>query len=95
MPRKVLCCLLVMIALIILTPTPYALAAELSMHLHCYTIGGVAVGELYLADQIAFRLQVATDGDLPVISMQKGNMGTIIYPDIVNGMFMLKINPEK
>lgn len=83
-------CLWILIAVLAFAPVQHAHAAELNVYLHIYTVDGVAVGEISLGDQVAFRLRVAKDGALPVISMHKGNAGTVIAPDIINGMFVLR-----
>jgi hypothetical protein len=80
-----------MLMMIVLAPCQSAHAANFNIYFHFNTFDGIAVGEIYREDQVAFRLRIAKDGIVPVISMQKGNVDTVIVPDIANGMFMLRI----
>lgn len=89
MLKKAVFCLCMTIIVLLACQSAYA--ADVNMYLHFYTFDGVAIGEFGCEDRVAFRLRIAKDGTLPVISMQKGNVGTIIAPDITNGMFMLRI----
>ena len=78
-------------AMLVLAPAQQAFAADFDVYFHLYTIDGMAIGEIRFADRVAFRLRVATDGAMPVISLQKAGGGQEILPDITNGMFMLRL----
>lgn len=79
------------VAMLVFVPMHQAFAADLNLYFHLYTIDGMAIGEIRFEDQVAFRLRVATDGAMPVISLQKAGSGQAISPDITNGMFMLRL----
>lgn len=92
---KTLFCSWILTAVLVFAPLQQAHAADLNMYLHLYTVDGVAVGEIGLGDQVTFSLRVAKEGAMPVISMQKGNNGTVIAPDIINGMFMIRFKMDE
>lgn len=91
MPIKIILCLWIMVVILAFAPLQHAHAANLDMYLHFYIVDGVTVGEFSLGDHVAFRLRVAKEGAMPVISMQKGNEGAVISPDVTNGMFMIRL----
>jgi hypothetical protein len=83
--------LAILICFFTLMPMRLAAAADFNIHLHFYKLNGVTVGELSFGEQVAFRLHMASD-TVPVINMQRGMASETVSPDIVNGMFMLRLN---
>jgi hypothetical protein len=77
-----------------LLPLKQAAAADFDIHLHLYTVEGKTVGEISFGDQIAFRMHIASGDAAPVVMMNKGSSGGIIFPDIINGMFLLRYSKE-
>jgi len=90
---RILLLICLLVAMFSLLPVQPAAAAELDMHLRFYKVDGVTIGELSFGEQVAFRLNVASDA-VPVMSVQRGSTGGSVSPDIVNGMFMLRFNKE-
>lgn len=52
---------------------------------------GTTSGELLFNNKVVWRLQVLTDGARPVSSIKGGNT-TMISPDIINGLFLIKVH---
>ncbi len=91
--RKTSCRLLILLLLsmsIILYPTS-ALAAEFSFNINILRQDGATCGELWLNDKLVWRLALLADGAKPVSGGFNGANTTLIIPDIVNGMFVVKV----
>jgi hypothetical protein len=86
--------LMFILALIISTSIKPATAADFNVFVHLYQVNGVTIGELSFGEQIAFRLQVDKENTVPVMTVQRGKTGTVVSPDIVNGMFLLRFNKD-
>ncbi|MCX7781403.1 MAG: hypothetical protein N2491_10970 [Negativicutes bacterium] len=54
---------------------------------------GVFCSELVYNDQVLWRLQLLTDGARPVTG-GGGGQTTIVVPDIVNGLFLIKFSRQ-
>jgi hypothetical protein len=52
---------------------------------------GTIFGELWYNEQVIWRLRISGDGAEPVAGKGGANT-TVIVPDIVNGLFMLKLH---
>ncbi len=77
-------------AIAVLYPAP-ALAADFSINVNiARQEDGTTCGELWLNDKIIWRLAILSDGAKPVTTGGTANM-TLITPDIVNGMFVIKV----
>lgn len=82
-----------MITVILAAPVS-AFAAGFNMNINISRLeDGTTCGELWFNNKVLWRLQVLTDGARPVTSGKSGNT-TLITPDIVNGLFLIKINNE-
>lgn len=54
---------------------------------------GVVCSELIYNDRIVWRIQLLSDGTKPVSGGSSGQT-TIIVPDIVHGLFTIKVNQQ-
>lgn len=54
---------------------------------------GSTLGELWYGDKVVWRLKLACDGVRPVAGMNGGNT-TVITPDVVRGLFLLKVENQ-
>lgn len=54
---------------------------------------GTTCGELWFNNKVFWRLQVLADGARPVSSSKSVNT-TLITPDIINGLFLIKFSNE-
>lgn len=77
-------------AIVTLFPAP-ALAADFSIHVGITRQeDGTTCGELWLNDKVIWRLAILNGGAKPVTTGETADM-TLITPDIVNGMFVIKV----
>lgn len=67
------------------------LAADFSLNVNIVRQDGATCGELWFKDKLVWRLALLTDGAKPVSSGFSGTNTTLIIPDIVNGMFIVKV----
>lgn len=68
-----------------------ALAADFSFNINVVRQDGATCGELWLNDRLVWRLALLSDGAKPVSSGSTANNTTLIIPDIVKGMFVIKV----
>ncbi|HWR09855.1 hypothetical protein [Sporomusa sp.] len=68
-----------------------ALAAEFSFNINIARQDGATCGELWLNDRLVWRLALLSDGAKPVSGGFNGANTTLVIPDIVNGMFVVKV----
>ncbi len=54
---------------------------------------GTIFGELFFNEQVIWRLKICSDGAEPVAG-KNGTDTTVIVPDIVNGLFLVKIRNQ-
>lgn len=86
--RKLL--LFVLLTLFIIWPNT-AFASSFNMNLHFLRQeDGTASGELWYNDRIIWRLEFLCDGARPALSTPGVNT-TSIMPDIVDGLFIIKV----
>ena len=52
---------------------------------------GTTSGEFVFDNKVIWKLQIVADGAWPV-SGSTGTSGTLISPDIINGMFIIKVH---
>lgn len=83
-----LICLLLQLQAAAVSASPYKIGITLT-----HPDDGVFCSELVYDDQVIWRLQFLADGAKSVLS-GGGSRTTIVVPDIVNGLFLLKINPQ-
>jgi hypothetical protein len=62
---------------------------KVNVHLVCQD-DGTAFGELYYNEQVVWRLKICSDGVEAVTGWNSTGM-TVVVPDVVNGMFLLKV----
>lgn len=85
---KVICILLVISALVW---PKQALAAEFALSINVVRQDdGTTCGELWYDHKVLWRLALLTDGAKPV-SGSYNTRTTFIAPDIINGLFLIKI----
>ena len=87
--RKLVVSLLLSI-LIMLYPSS-VLAADFSFNIAIVRQDETTCGELWLNDTLVWRLALLSDGAKPVSGNGNGANTTLVIPDIVNGMFVVKI----
>lgn len=68
-----------------------ALVADASVHIALVRLEGAACGELWVNDALVWRLVLLTDGAKPVSDNGTGARTTLLIPDIVRGMFVVKV----
>ena len=91
MRKKIVC---VFIACVLLCQTATAAAAPFKVGFSITRPDdGVVCSELTYNDQVVWRVQLLCDGAKPV-SGGGGGQTTIVVPDIVNGIFMVKIDRQ-
>ncbi|MDF2568868.1 MAG: hypothetical protein K0R55_472 [Sporomusa sp.] len=76
--------------MIVLYPSS-ALAADFSFNVNVMRQDGATCGELWFNDKLVWRLALLSDGAKPVSSGFNGTNTTLVIPDIVNGMFVVKV----
>lgn len=86
--RKVICILLVLLSF--MWPGQAA-ASGFKMNIQVMRQDdGTTCGELWYNDKVVWRLSILTDGAKPVSGSHTATT-TFIAPDIINGMFLIKI----
>ncbi|WP_425059779.1 hypothetical protein SCACP_03880 [Sporomusa carbonis] len=81
---------LTLLTVLMLYPSQ-ALAADFSFNINIVRQDGSTCGELWFNDKLVWRLAVLPDGAKPVSGGVRGANTTLIIPDIVNGMFVVKV----
>lgn len=86
--RKIICILLVLFSF--MWPG-HALASGFTMNIQVIRQDdGTTCGELWYNNKVVWRLSVLTDGAKPVSGSHTAAT-TLIAPDIINGMFLIKV----
>ena len=86
--------LILLLITVILAVPATALAAGYNMNISISRMeDGTTCGEFWFNNRVLWRLQVLTDGARPVTSGKTVNT-TVITPDIVNGLFLIKLSNE-
>ncbi|SMD14230.1 hypothetical protein [Sporomusa malonica] len=67
------------------------LAADFSFNVNIMRQDGATCGELWFNDKLVWRLALLSDGAKPVSSGFSGTNTTLVIPDIVHGMFVVKV----
>lgn len=84
--------ILFIVVAIIGVPAAASAAEFMSINLAFFRAeDGTTSGELLFNNKVVWRIQVLADGARPVSSSKGGNT-TIISPDIINGLFLIKVN---
>lgn len=68
-----------------------ALAADFNFNINLMRQDGATCGELWFNDKLVWRLALLSDGAKPVSSGLNGANTTLVIPDIVHGMFVVKM----
>lgn len=87
--RKLVGSLLLSI-LIMLYPSS-VLAADINFNLAIVRQEGATCGELWFNNTLVWRLAILSDGAKPVSGNGNSANTTLLIPDIVNGMFVVKV----
>lgn len=87
--RKITVALLLAV-LIVFWPV-CGLAADLNFNVVIARQEGTTCGELWIDNTLVWRLALLTDGAKPVVYNGNHANTTLIIPDIVSGMFVVKI----
>lgn len=87
--RKITISLLLAV-LVMLFPA-WGSAADLNFNVVIARQGGATCGELWIDNTLVWRLALLADGVKPVVYNGNHANTTLIIPDIVSGMFVIKI----
>jgi hypothetical protein len=87
--RKITVSLL--LAVLIMFCPAWGLAADLNFNMMVVRQEGVTCGELWIDNTLVWRLALLTDGAKPVVHNGNHANTTLVIPDIVSGMFVVKI----
>ena len=68
-----------------------AFAADFSFNINLLRQDGVTSSELWLNDKLIWRVALLADGAKPVTGGFSGTNTTFVIPDIVYGMFVVKV----
>ncbi|MGL5514793.1 MAG: hypothetical protein ACRDBM_16385 [Sporomusa sp.] len=68
-----------------------AQAADFSFNVNILRQDGATCGELWLNNKLIWRLALLPDGAKPVSGGFNSASTTLVIPDIINGMFVVKI----
>lgn len=79
-----------MLSVIIFYPSS-ALAADVNFNINITRQDGATCGELWVNDKLVWRLALLSDGAKPVTGGFTGANTTLVIPDIVHGMFVVKV----
>lgn len=79
-----------MFGVIIFYPSS-ALAADINFNINIMRQDGATCGELWFNDKLVWRLALLSDGAKPVTGGFAGANTTLVIPDIVHGMFVVKV----
>jgi len=86
--RKIIC---ILFTLFVLAYPKQVLAAEFTMNIHVIRQDdGTTSSELCYNDRVIWRLVLLPDGAKPV-SGSYNTMTTFIVPDVVDGLFLIKL----
>lgn len=87
--RKIAVALLLSM-IMMLYPTS-GLAADLNFNITIVRQDGATCGELWIDNALIWRLALLSDGAKPVARKGSSVNTTLVIPDIVNGMFIVKV----
>lgn len=82
--------LAVVIAVVMLVPAKASAAFSININLSKQE-SGAACGELWLGDELCWRLLILPDGVRPVLSGALPARTTFLTPAIVDGMFVINV----
>lgn len=81
---------ILLLALAVMFCPPVAAAADFQLNISVvHHADGVAIGELWWNNRLVCRLRLVGT-EVPVVS-PAGGSGTLVVPDIVGGMFVVKL----
>ena len=75
---------------IILYPSS-GLAADINFNINIMRQDGATCGEVWFNDRLVWRLALLSDGAKPVTGGFVGTNTTWVIPDILHGMFVVKV----
>lgn len=81
---------LLLIVLIMLCPV-LGLAADLNFNVVIARQEGATFGEFWVDNTLVWRLALLADGAKPVVRNGNHANTTLVIPDIVSGMFVIKV----
>lgn len=87
--RKLIC-LFAFLSVFSVTLNAYASDWKINLHVTRDTDGSLS-GEMWYNNNMVWRLKLQTDGALPAVSSGDSRV-TVLVPDIVNGLFVLKVH---
>jgi hypothetical protein len=80
-----------LLAMIIMLCPALGLAADLNFNIAIARQDGVTCGELWVDNALVWRLALLSDGAKPVIRNINSANTMLVIPDIINGMFVIKV----
>lgn len=87
------CLIVVFAVLLTCTPVQTVEAADFNINFRLYAVDGILTGDFSWGEQVAFRLQVGENSS-PVMMMQRGVQKNILTPDVMNGMFLIRVSKD-
>lgn len=87
--RKIVVALL--LAMLIMFYPAGGLAADLNFNISIVRQDGATCGEIWFDNALVWRLMLLSDGAKPVVRNTNSPNTTLVIPDIVNGMFVVKM----
>lgn len=87
--RKITISLL--LAILVMFCPAWGLAADLNFNVVVARQEGVTCGELWIDNTLVWRLALLADGVKPVVYNGNHANTTLVIPDIVSGMFVIKV----
>jgi len=82
--------LLIFIAVFSMCTVAYASDWRINLHVARENDGSLS-GEMWYNNDMVWRLKIQTDGALPAVSSGDPRV-TVLVPDIVDGLFVLKVH---
>lgn len=90
--QKIIRRVVVSLLLSILIMQPWSVqATDFSFNIAIVRQEGATCGELWFNNTLVWRLALLSDGVKPVSDNGNGANTTLVIPDIVNGMFVVKV----
>lgn len=91
--RRIVCLLLVVV-LVGWSQVTYAAAFDFNVNINISRQNdGTTCGELWYNNQVVWRIAILADGAKPVSGGSASNT-VFVVPDVVNGMFMIKVDKQ-
>lgn len=81
----------ILLSILIMFYPSAVLAADFNLNIAVVRQEGATCGELWFNDTLVWRLALLSDGAKPVSDNGSSANTTLVIPDIVHGMFVVKV----